>query len=466
MSEHGRTVVQTGKVVVGITGNIATGKSAIMRLARDNAAVTIDADQVVHEIMDADTNMQAAIAVAFGAEVRLPDGRINRRALGKIVFNDQSALRDLEQIVHPIVRAAIAQRIHDSSRPIIFLEAIKLLEGPLVDLCHQVWVTRCPKQRQLERLMICRGLDAETATRRIEAQTPQEEKVAQADVVIDTAGLMRETETQFEMAWSRLPAPETAAPITLQLLDAETASAALASPQKPPAPAAPAKAGIGLDRPIPSSLKKKLGKTVQRSGKPAPPAPGPETAAEPETARRRERTAVVGPTAAASAAAAGGVEVRRARPSDIPSIILLIHKATAGAVKLKRADLLLAFGERSYFIGQVGAEIHSVVGWNIENLVGRIDQIYFHPASAIETAGPAMLAEIEQSADRHICEILVAFLPQDAPDALHEMFVTNGYSASEVDKMPVAWRSAIHESQPDATTFVIKVLRERVTHPL
>ncbi|MFQ5421836.1 MAG: dephospho-CoA kinase, partial [Anaerolineae bacterium] len=121
MSEE---VLLQGKVIVGLTGNIATGKSAVMRMAADRGALTIDADKVVHEIMDTDEEMQAALAVAFGAEVRREDGRINRKALGKIVFDDPAALQDLEAIVHPAVRRVVAERIVESDKTTIFLEVI------------------------------------------------------------------------------------------------------------------------------------------------------------------------------------------------------------------------------------------------------------------------------------------------------------------------------------------------------
>ena len=172
------------------------------------------------------------------------------------------------------------------------------------------------------------------------------------------------------------------------------------------------------------------------------------------------------PAPAPTAATPGGAEIRRARPSDIPTILLLLHRATNGAMKLKRADLLMALGERSYFIGQVGREVQAVAGWNIENLVGRITELYFHPETAVGTVGAAMLAEIEQSADRHICEILVAFLPHAAPAALKQLFANQGYAPAELEKMPHSWRGAIRESQPENTDFVIKILRERVTHPI
>ena len=87
------------------------------------------------------------------------------------------------------------------------IEAIKLLEGRLREVCHTIWVAHCPRQRQLERLRICRGLDEETAIIRVDSQAPQEDKIRQADIVIDTGGLMEDTKRQFEQAWSRIPQP-------------------------------------------------------------------------------------------------------------------------------------------------------------------------------------------------------------------------------------------------------------------
>jgi dephospho-CoA kinase len=200
--------VPKDKRIIGLTGNIATGKSTIMRLAAEHGALTLDADKVVHEILDNDTAVQTGIVDTFGSTVRLADGRINRAVLGKIVFNEPQSLGKLEQIVHPAVHQKIILHIEQSESPIIMIEAIKLLEGKLHLICQQIWVTRCSRERQLERLRICRGMDKATAVARIDAQRPQEEKVAQADIVIDTDGLMDDTRKQFEQAWSNLPLPE------------------------------------------------------------------------------------------------------------------------------------------------------------------------------------------------------------------------------------------------------------------
>jgi dephospho-CoA kinase len=203
-----KLTVPEDKYIIGLTGNIATGKSAVMKLAIERDALAIDADKIVHEILEDNVAVQEAIANIFGPTVRQADGPIIRPALGKIVFGDPQAMRELEAIIHPAVQRQVISRIKKSQSSIILIEAIKLLEGKLRGICHEIWVTRCSRERQLERLRICRGMDDETAVIRVDTQAPQVDKVLQADVVIDTNGVMDDTRRQFEQAWSRLPQPE------------------------------------------------------------------------------------------------------------------------------------------------------------------------------------------------------------------------------------------------------------------
>jgi len=407
MSSERRQMRQDNKLIVGLTGNIATGKSAVMRLAADRGALAIDADQIVHELMDGDTHMQAAIGVAFGPEVRRADGRIDRQALADIVFNDPQALADLEAMVHPAVRQELARRVSESGASIVFIEAIKLLESGLADACHRIWVTRCAKQRQLERLRVCRGMETQTAVERIKAQAPQEEKVARADVVIDTDGLMKDTEAQFELAWSHLPDPASVAPKSMA--------------------AAPA----GRPRPMP---------------RPIPPAAPANTESAPAAPAPAERP--------------DGLVVRRARPSDVPSILLLMQKATDGAVKMKRAELLLALSERGYFIGQVGTEVSTVMGWSIDSQIGRVEEIFVHPLPAAPVTGTAVLEEIEASARKHICQVILAFLPRDVATEVQQIFERQGFATMAVAELARNWQAAVEESQPDGTVFLVKILRD------
>lgn len=402
----------TGKLIIGLTGNIATGKSAVMRLAAERDALTIDADKVVHHIMDTDAEMQAGLAVAFGSGVRRENGRIDRRALGAIVFNDPDALADLEAMVHPAVRRHVVQRIQESDADIIMIEAIKLLEGGLVEMCDQVWVTRCDPQRQLDRLRICRGLETNDAAHRIKMQPPQAEKVARADVVIDTNGSMRDTEAQFGMMWQRLPLPADVPDKTIVL---------------------------------PPKMTEMLGKQAKKGESETAVAPtkdGPSILYRPDGEQPE------------------GLEVRRAKPSDIPGLLLLIQRATDGAVKMKRAELLMALSERGYFIGQVGADISTVMGFRIDSQIARVDELYVYPEEMIGVTTTAVLAEIERSAFAHMCQIILTFLPEDAPAALHQIFTDAGYTTEPIDKLARNWRDAITESQPENTTWQIKILMD------
>ena len=175
-----------------------------MRMAADRGALTIDADKVVHEVFNSDKGVQEAIEDAFGPHVRLADGRIDRAALGAIVFNDAQALVQLEQIVHPRVSLRIINIVQESTASVVMIEAIKLLEGSLWTLCQEIWVTNCSYESQLQRLQVCRGMEKTVAEARIKAQGPVEDKIRRADVIINTDGLMRDTERRFSEAWLRL----------------------------------------------------------------------------------------------------------------------------------------------------------------------------------------------------------------------------------------------------------------------
>lgn len=419
-----------GKIIIGLTGNIATGKSAVMRLAADQGALTIDADKVVHELMETNDALQQAIGKMFGENVRWSDGRINREALGQIVFTDPQALRQLESLTHPLVRYEVDQRIIKSKAQIVFIEAIKLLDGDIMDSCHQIWVTRCDRQKQLERLRVCRGLEMSEATQRIKMQGAQEEKVALADMVIDTNGFMKETKEQFMMAWNRLPVPRTVTAKPRLVKPGEKAPIPHVSVSKPES--APATAVAATE-------------------------PAPITTSTPATAAA---TAAPEATPLELGERPADLQVRRARPNDIPSILLLIQQATNGAVKMKRNELLMALSDRGYFIGQIGSDISTIFGWNIDSQVGRVDEIYIHPPDMVGITGAAVLEEINQSANQHVCQIVVAFLSNDAPPQLHQLFAAKGYTPLPWDELAANWQAAIQESQPENTTYVLKILRD------
>jgi len=195
-------------VVIGLTGNIATGKSTVARMLRGLGATVIDADRVAHEVMRAGTPVHQAVVASFGPQILRPDGEIDRARLGAIVFSDPQALARLEAIVHPAVLEEVARRIAAAPTPVVVVEAIKLIESGMADAVDALWVTTCPFEEQVRRLMADRGLSRPDAEQRVNAQPPQETKIARADVVIRTDGSLEETRAQVEAAWRALLEPE------------------------------------------------------------------------------------------------------------------------------------------------------------------------------------------------------------------------------------------------------------------
>ncbi|MGD1993933.1 MAG: dephospho-CoA kinase [Anaerolineae bacterium] len=194
----------SGPFTIGLTGNIATGKSAVARMLVDLGAEAIDADQVAHTVMRPGTPVHAAIVERFGCQVLRDDGTIDRARLGSQVFSDPQALAHLERIVHPAVIREVERRIEAATAAVVVVEAIKLIEAGMADTCDTVWVTVCPAEERIRRLVEQRGMSRAEAQQRVAAQPPQSEKVAHADVVINTHGDLASTREQVEAAWSRL----------------------------------------------------------------------------------------------------------------------------------------------------------------------------------------------------------------------------------------------------------------------
>jgi dephospho-CoA kinase len=197
-------MMSTEKYLIGLTGNIATGKSAVLRILRQLGAKAIDADALVHQLMAKRMPVWQAILGQFGGEILGPEGEIDRGKLGAIVFADAEALKRLEAIVHPAVAVRAGELIRQAAEPVVVVEAIKLIEAGWHRTCDALWVVTCPKEQQLKRLMRTRKLSRQEALLRIEAQPPQEEKVALADVVIDNSGNLKETREQVKREWERL----------------------------------------------------------------------------------------------------------------------------------------------------------------------------------------------------------------------------------------------------------------------
>ena len=205
-----------GKYVIGLTGNIATGKSVVRRMLEHLGAYTIDADNLSHRAIARGAPGYQPVVDAFGNFILDASGEINRVKLGRLAFNDPDALKKLEAIVHPLVEQAVDLMIKRASQRVIVVEAIKLLEGRLASECDVVWTTYAPELIQKARLMQKRGMNEQEAILRIQAQPPQEVKTAAANVVIQNAGSFADTWKQVVAAWKTISPITAASPVIMR----------------------------------------------------------------------------------------------------------------------------------------------------------------------------------------------------------------------------------------------------------
>jgi dephospho-CoA kinase len=193
-----------GKFVIGLTGNIATGKSVVRRMLEHLGAYTIDADALTHRAYAKGAPGYQQVIDKFGKWLVGKDGEIDRSKLGNLVFNDSEAMTQLEAIVHPLVRQATEMLIQRANQPVVVIEAIKLLEGELRKVCDSIWVTNAPEEVQAERLIRKRGFTKEKALERIHAQTPQSKKVTMANIVLTNTGSYDDLWKQVSAAWKEI----------------------------------------------------------------------------------------------------------------------------------------------------------------------------------------------------------------------------------------------------------------------
>jgi dephospho-CoA kinase len=196
---------------IGLTGPIGCGKSTVARwLGERPGIVVIDADQVGRDVLEPGAPEVEAVYRRFGEDLRGADDRLDRAELGRIVFDDPAALRDLEAIVHPAVRPRILEamdRAASAGADAIVVEAIKLVEGGLAALCDEVWLVTCDPATQRERL-VGRGTDPGDAEARIRAQGDVAERLRpHATRVIATDAEADATRAKVERLVEALIAP-------------------------------------------------------------------------------------------------------------------------------------------------------------------------------------------------------------------------------------------------------------------
>jgi dephospho-CoA kinase len=372
-----------GKFVIGLTGNIATGKSVVRKMLEHLGAYGIDADALGHRAIAMDAPGYQAVVDTFGKWILAPDGQIDRAKLARVVFADPDALTQLEAIVHPLVRQAVDILIRRASQKVIVVEAIKLLEGPLREACDTIWVTYAKKEVQISRLTQKRAMSTAVAHQRVNAQPPQVEKVKAANTVIHNEGSFEDTWQQVTRAWQVLfPTYES-----------------------------------GVFEPV--------------------------TPAE------------------------GVMLVEKARPRQASEIAALISRLSDGRSKPNSEDIMASFGEKAFLFLKMDGKPVGVVGWQVENLVERTDDVFIEPEQPLATAMQALLNEIETTSRDLQCEVALLFLPPELSSKV-DIWSSLGYESCTVESLGVrAWQEAAEETMGEGESMFCKQLRkDRVLRPV
>jgi dephospho-CoA kinase len=189
-------------LLIGLTGGIGSGKSTVADLLAEKGALIIDADLLAREVVEPGTDGLAAVVARFGRGVLRDDGSLDRPALGRIVFADPDARRDLEAIIHPAVRGRAAALIAAAEPGAVVVQVIPLLvETGQQGAFDLVVVVDVDAESQLARIRARDGLDADQATARLRAQSGRDQRLAAADVVIDNAGTFKRLAEQVDELW-------------------------------------------------------------------------------------------------------------------------------------------------------------------------------------------------------------------------------------------------------------------------
>jgi dephospho-CoA kinase len=414
-----------GKYVIGLTGNIGVGKTVVRQMLQHLGAHTIDADELTHQVMAPGAPAYQPVTELFGKIIIDEAGKINRRLLGQIVFSVPEALARLEAIIHPIVTQYTSLLINHAKQRVVVVEAIKLIESGFADALDSIWVVDASPETQLRRLVEKRKMTPEEARKRMLTQPPQAQKIARANVVIKNDGSVEETWKQVQAAWNEMA----------RALNASAAAAARtgktgalpAQPKAAPAVSAPAAAASA-----PPTLHKPIAPI-------APPASAPDE-----------------------------LVIRRGMPKNAEAIAAFIGGVTGR--NITRQDVMAVFGPKSYLLCEdKSGAIQAAVGWQVENLITRTDELYLSPTVHRESAIRLLLTAVEDAASQLQSEVSFVFLPQTTGQDILNAILSAGYAPVVLDQIKsLAWREAVREVMDSKPGLIgmMKQLRDEVRTPI
>ena len=191
-------------IVVGLTGGMGSGKSTVSAMLGERGAFVVDADALAREVVEPGGPAYRPVVERFGPTVVRADGSLDRERLAEVVFGDQSALSDLNAIVHPAVRSVMEERVGEVAGD----DSVVVLDIPLLVESRQsypglagVVVVDCPVDVAVQRLVERRGMSEEAVRARISVQASREERLAEADFVIDNSGPLESLGTEVDRCW-------------------------------------------------------------------------------------------------------------------------------------------------------------------------------------------------------------------------------------------------------------------------
>ncbi len=190
---------------LGVTGGIASGKSTVMRRLAELGAETVDSDVTYHGLIRPGAPLFQALVDRWGDRLVAPDGTLDRRALGGIVFSDPAELAALDALTHPAIRRETDRLYAESDAEVFAVDAVKLIESGHADACDAVWLVVAEPETQIRRLVERRGIARDDAERRVAAQGPVESKISRADTVFHNDGSLDDLIMTVDRAWAALP---------------------------------------------------------------------------------------------------------------------------------------------------------------------------------------------------------------------------------------------------------------------
>lgn len=197
---------KAGIRVIGLTGGIAAGKTTVARFFEEQGAIVIDADQLAREAVSPGSQALGAIVKKIGHEILFPDGSLNRKLLGRMVFADPDKRRQLEQIVHPEIKRLAEESIAAAAakgHKVVFYMAPLLIEAGASERVDEIWVVTVQPEVQRQRLMARDGVSAVEIECIIASQMPLAEKEQYGRIVIDNSGSLAETRKKLSEIWAK-----------------------------------------------------------------------------------------------------------------------------------------------------------------------------------------------------------------------------------------------------------------------